>query len=47
MFETVNRDEINAPCDAKREWVAPHVRRMMAGSAEDAITGASDGGQPS
>ncbi len=33
--------------DEKREWTAPQVRRMAAGSAEDGFGNKPDGGQPS
>ena len=33
--------------EGRREWTAPAVRRMSAGSAEDGANLSPDGGQPS
>ncbi len=47
MSEPADARQIESEADGKRDWVAPEVRRMAAGSAEDGFNNIPDGGQPS
>lgn len=43
-----HREELkNIPAEARLTWIAPSVRRISAGSAEDGGGLTTDGGQPS
>jgi hypothetical protein len=47
MFMTQAREEQNMAGNGRRAWTSPSVRRMSAGSAEDANGPTPDAGQPS
>ena len=44
---TQRHEEQKLAPEGRREWTAPAVRRMSAGSAEDGANTSPDGGQPS